>query len=207
MRSLPAGHRPALAGPAPRLARPRRPLAEGPGDPRGDRLPDPDPAQARRRARLRRRAHGGEVRPGHHLPGRRRGRHGRRPAHRDRGDGHPADGGDPRGAARARGRRPRRRDRPRRRRRDPQRRRRREVPRARREGRRDRPLGADGAQLQQGDPRRHRLRGHGRRPGRPVLPLPHRAAARSGSRPRIPSCASGSSSRRPPSASTTSCTR
>ncbi len=35
-------------------------------------------------------------------------------------------------------------------------------------------LGADGAQLQQGDPRRHRLRGHGRRARRPVLPLPHR---------------------------------
>ena len=44
---------------------------------------------------------------------------------------------------------------------------------ARREGGRDRPLGADGAQLQQGDPRRHRLRGHRRRPGRAVLPLPH----------------------------------
>ena len=42
--------------------------------------------------------------------------------------GHPADGGDPGGAARARGRRPRRRDRPRRRRRHPQRRRHREVP-------------------------------------------------------------------------------
>ena len=52
----------------------------------------------------------------------------RRPAYRHRGDGHPADGGDPRGAARARGRRPRRRDRPRRRGRDPQRRRRRQVP-------------------------------------------------------------------------------
>ena len=86
MRSLPAGHRPALAGAPSGLARPRRPLAEDPGDPRGDRLPDPDPAQARRRARLRRRAHGGQVRAGHHLPRRRRGRHGRRPAHRDRGD-------------------------------------------------------------------------------------------------------------------------
>ena len=43
-----------------------------------------------------------------------------------------------------------------------------------RQGGRDRPLGADGAQLQQGDPRRHRLRGHRRRPRRPVLPLPHR---------------------------------
>ncbi len=40
--------------------------------------------------------------------------------------GHPADGGDPRGAPRARGRRPRGRDRPRRRGRHPQRRRRRE---------------------------------------------------------------------------------
>ena len=132
MRSLPGRHRPALAGAAPRLARPRRPLAEDPGDPRGDRLPDPDPAQARRLARLRRRAHGGQVRPGHHLPGRCRGRHRRRAAHRHRGDRHPADGGDPRGAAGARGRRPRRRDRPRRRRRHPQRRRRRQVPRARR---------------------------------------------------------------------------
>ena len=65
MRSLPAGHRPALAGAAPRLARSRRPVAQGPGDPRGDRLPHPDPAEARRRARLRRRAHGGEVRAGH----------------------------------------------------------------------------------------------------------------------------------------------
>ena len=37
----------------------------------------------------------------------------------------------------------------------------------------DRPLGADGAQLQQGDPRRHRLRGHDRRACGPVLPLPH----------------------------------
>ena len=169
-----AGDRPALAGAASRLARPGRPLAEDPGDPRGDRLPDPDPAQARRGARVRRRAHGGEVRAGHHLPRRRRGRHRRRPAPRDRGDRHPADGGDPRGAPRARGRRARRRDRPRRRGRHPQRRRRREVPRARREGGRDRPLGADGAQLQQGDPRRHRLRGHGRRSGGPVLPLPHR---------------------------------
>ena len=35
--------------------------------------------------------------------------------------------------------------------------------RSARRRRRDRPLGADGAQLQQGDPRRHRLRGHGRR--------------------------------------------
>ena len=98
--------------------------------------------------------------PGHHLPRRRGGRHRRRPAPRHRGDRHPADGGDPRGAARARGRRPGRRDRPRRRGRHPQRRRRRQVPRARRQGGRDRPLGADGAQLQQGDPGRHRLRGH-----------------------------------------------
>ena len=85
--ALAAGrHRPALPGAAPRLARPGRPLAEGAGDPRGDRLPDPDPAEARRLARLRRRAHGGEVRAGHHLPRRRRGRHRRGPAHRDRGD-------------------------------------------------------------------------------------------------------------------------
>ena len=59
--------------------------------------------------------------------------------------------------------------------RHPQRRRRRQVPGPRREGGRDRPLRADGAELQQGDPRRHRLRGHGGRAGRPVLPLPHRA--------------------------------
>ena len=36
------------------------------------------------------------------------------------------------------------------------------------------PLRADGAELQQGDPGRHRLRGHHRRAGRAVLPLPHR---------------------------------
>ena len=127
-----AGHRPALARAPPRLARPRRPLAEDPGDARGHQLRDPDPAQARRRARVRRRAHGRQVRPGHHLPRRRRGRHRRRPAHRGRGDRHPADGGDPRGAPRARGRRAGRRDRPRRGRRHPQRRRRRQVHRARR---------------------------------------------------------------------------
>ena len=129
------------------------------------------------------------------------------PAHRHRGDRHPADGGDPGGPARARGRRPGRRDRPRRGRRHPQRRRRREGARARREGGRDRPLGADGAELQQGDPRRHRLRGLDRRAGRQCYhchtgPLPGRASRR-----RIRSCASASSSRRPPSASTTSCTR
>ena len=61
--ALAAGrHRPALARAPPGLAGPGRPLAEDPGDPRGDRLPGPDPAQARRRARLRRRAHGGQVR-------------------------------------------------------------------------------------------------------------------------------------------------
>ena len=61
--ALAAGRdRPALARAPPRLARPRRPLAEDPGDPRGDQLPDPDPAQAGRGARLRRRAHGGQVR-------------------------------------------------------------------------------------------------------------------------------------------------
>ena len=43
-----------------------------------------------------------------------------------------------------------------------------------REGRRARTFGADGAQLQQGDPGRHRLRGHDRRPRGRVLPLPHR---------------------------------
>ena len=206
--ALAAGrHRPALAGAAPRLARPRRPLAEDPGDPRGDRLPDPDPAQARRRARLRRRAHGGQVRPGHHLPGRRRGRHGRRPAHRHRGDRHPADGGDPRGPPRARGRRPGRRDRPRRGRRHPQRRRRRQGALARRQGGRDRALGADGAELQQGDPGRHRLRGHDRRARRQLLPLPHRPLPRRRRDAGRRSCASASSSTRPPSASTTSCTR
>ena len=52
-----------------------------------------------------------------------------------------------------------RRDRPRRGRRDPQRRRHRQVRRARRQGGGDRPLGADGAQLQQGDPGRHGLQG------------------------------------------------
>ena len=74
--ALAAGRdRPALARPPPRLARPRRPLAEGAGDARGDQLRGPDPAQARRRARLRRRPHGGQVRPRHHLPRRGRGRH------------------------------------------------------------------------------------------------------------------------------------
>ena len=206
--ALAAGrHRPALAGPAPRLAGPGRPLAEDPGDPRGHQLPDPDPAQAGRGARLRRRPHGGQVRPGHHLPGRRRGRHGRRPAHRHRGDRHPADGGHPRGPAGARGRRPGRRDRPGRGRRHPQRRRRRQGDRAGRQGRRDRPLRADGAELQQGDPRRHRLRGHRRRAGRVRATTATPAAARSASPRRIPSCASGWSSRRRPSGSTTSCTR
>ena len=46
--------------------------------------------------------------------------------------------------------------------------------RARRQGGGDRPLGPDGAQLQQGDPGRHRLRGLRRGPRGPVLPLPHR---------------------------------
>ena len=159
MRSLPAGIDQRSPARHPDWLGPGRPVAEDPGDPRGDRLPGPDPAQARRRARLRRRADGGQVRAGHHLPRRRRGRHRRRPAPRHRGDRHPADGGDPGGAARARGRRAGRRDRPRRRGRHPQRRRHRQVHRARRQGGRDRPLGADGAQLQQGDPRRHRLHG------------------------------------------------
>ena len=74
----PGRHRPALAGAAPGLARPGRPVAEGAGDPGGDRLPDPDPAQARRLARLRRRPDGRQVRAGHHLPGRCRRRDGRR---------------------------------------------------------------------------------------------------------------------------------
>ena len=201
------GHRPALARPAPRLARARRPVAEDPGDPRGDGLPDPDPAQAGRRARVRRRPHGGQVRAGHHLPRRRGGRHRRRPAPRHGGDRHPADGGDPGGAARARGRRPGRRDRPRGRGRHPQRRRRRQVHRARREGRRDRPLGADGAQLQQGDPGRHRLHGRDGRARRRVLPLPHGPLPGRRSRRRTRSCASGWTSTRRPSASSTSCTR
>ena len=66
--------------------------------------------------------------------------------------------------------------------------------------RRDRPLRPHGAQLQQGDPGRHGLRGHDRRPGGPVLPLPHgplpgrdhdagpgapQAAARRGGRNRV----------------------
>ena len=100
---------------------------------------------------------------------------GRGPAHRDRGDGHSAHGGDSGGTSRARGRRPRRRDRPRRRGRDPKRRRRRQGTLARREGGGDRARGPHGSQLQQGDPGRHRLRGHDRRPRRPVLPLPYRA--------------------------------
>ena len=206
--ALAAGrHRPALAGPPPGLARPRRPVAEDPGDPRGDRLPGADPAQAGRRARVRRRAHGGQVRAGHHLPRRRRGRHGRGAAPGHRGDRHPADGGDPGGAAGARGRRPGRRDRPRRRGRDPQRRRHRQVHRARRQGGGDRPLGADGAQLQQGDPRRHGLHGLDGRPGGRVLPLPHGPLPGRASRRRTRSCASAWSSTRRPSASTTSSTR
>ena len=66
---------------------------------------------------------------------------------------------------------------------------------------------ADGAQLQQGDPGRHRLRGHrsASRPASVTTATP--AAAQSASRPRTPSCASGSSSRRRPSGSTTSSTR
>ena len=60
---------------------------------------------------------------------------------------------------------------------DPQRRRRGEVPGARRQGRRDRNDGPDGAELQQGDPRGHGLRGDGRRSGRPVLPLSHRSVS------------------------------
>ena len=76
MRSLPAGIDQRSPARHPGLARPGRPLAEGAGDTRSDRLPGADPAQARRRARVRRRAHGGQVRAGHHLPG--RGRRGHR---------------------------------------------------------------------------------------------------------------------------------
>ena len=79
--------------------------------------------------------------------------------------------------------------------------------RARRQGRRDRALGADGAELQQGDPGRHRLRGHRSASRRGSATTATPAAARSASRRRTPSCASASSSRRPPSGSTTSCTR
>ena len=52
--------------------------------------------------------------------------------------------------------------------------------RARRQGGRDRPLGADGAELQQGDPGRHRLRGHDRRARRASATTATPAAARSG---------------------------
>src|SRR5947209_12595822 len=123
------------------------------------------------------------MRSGHHLPGRRRGLDRRRAPHRHRGDRDPVDGGDPGGPARARGRGYGRRDRPDRGRRDPQRRRRGEVPGARRERGGDRPLGADGAELQQGDPRRHRLRGHGGGSGWTVLPLPHRSLPGRGHHP------------------------
>ena len=68
------------------------------------------------------------------------------------------------------------------------------------------PLGADGAELQQRRSQGHRLRGHGRRARRQLLSLPHRALPRWGSRRRT-WAPSASSSTRPPSASTTSCTR
>ncbi len=66
---------------------------------------------------------------------------------------------------------------------------------------------ADGAQLQQGDPRRHRLRGHRSGSRRASATTATRAAARSASPPRTPSCASAWTWTRPPSASSTSCTR
>ena len=78
MRSLPPGIDQRSPARHPDWLGPDDLLAQGAGDPRGDRLPDSDPAQARRRARLRRRAHGRQVRAGHHLPRRRRGRHRRR---------------------------------------------------------------------------------------------------------------------------------
>ena len=76
-----------------------------------------------------------------------------------------------------------------------------------RDRRRDRPLGADGAQLQQGDPGRHRLRGHRRRPRGPVLPLPHRPLP-GRRRDAGPGAAQAPRRRRGRhTASTTSCTR
>ena len=42
---------------------------------------------------------------------------------------------------------------------------------------------ADGSQLQQGDPRGHRLPGNGGSPGRPVLSLPHRSMPGGGDHP------------------------
>ena len=105
--------------------------------------------------------------------------------------GIPLMAADPRGASRARGRGSRRRDRPRGGRRHPQRRRHRQVPGARRQRGGDRPLVADGAQLQQGDPGRHGLHGLGRRAGRPVLPLPHGTLPGGHHAPRTRSCASG----------------
>ena len=128
----PAGRdRPAVAGAPSGLARARRPIAEGAGDPRGHQLRGPDPAQAGRGARLRRRPDGRQVRPRRHLPGRGRRRHRRGAAYRRRGDRHPAAGRHSRGAPGARGRRALRRGRPRGRRRDSQRRRRRQMPGAR----------------------------------------------------------------------------
>ena len=83
------------------------------------------------------------------------------------------EGGHPRGTSCPRGRRPRRRDRSRRRGRHSQRCRRRQVHRTRRQGRRDRPLVADGAELQQGTAGHHRLRRHRRCSRGLLLPLPH----------------------------------
>ena len=128
MRSLPAGidQRSPAATPT---GSARRPLAEGAGDARGDQLRDPDPAQARRRARLRRRAHGGQVRAGHHLPRRRRGRH--RPHVASEETGIPLMAAIPRRGARSRTWAWRTRSTSSWRR-HPQRRRHRQVPRARR---------------------------------------------------------------------------
>ena len=52
MRSLPAGIDQRSPARHPDWLGPGRPVAEGPGGPRGDQLPGPDPAQARRRPRL-----------------------------------------------------------------------------------------------------------------------------------------------------------
>ena len=92
-------------------------------------------------------------------------------------------------------------------RRHPQWRRRRQGAGARRRCGRDRPFGADGAQLQQAHRGRHRLSEprSASRPAIAITAIP--AVARWASPPRIRCCASASIPTRRPSASTTSCTR
>ena len=102
---------------------------------------------------------------------------------------------------------PGRRSRPGGRRRHPQRRRHRQVPGARRRRDRDRPLRADGAELQQGDPRASPTTRARSASPRASATTATRAAARSGSPRRTPSCASGWTWTRPRAASTTSSTR